>query len=284
MRKITVLVAAALGVLVLAAVALAADSSIDYSSKLTQTGKAKGPLPSNIGYNGTLDVNGVPQGNQPDVAPKTVIFFDKALVTNGKYFPSTCTKADIDGIVPTPAKCAKSQIGSGTAKAVGGNPGEPQSPALSEDLTVKAYNAAKGKQILLVIFGTSPIGVPNRVITGTLGPGGGKYGYTVTFVVPPDLQQQLGTLPVALTHFSVDIPGTAPTKTAKVPTKVKVKVKGKFKTVTKQIKSSYLQLKKCPSSHKLNTKAVAHFATTLPSPPNSSESYTRQSEKTYACK
>jgi len=99
-------------------------------------------------------------------------------------------------------------------------------------------------------------------------------------LVPPDLQQQLGTLPVALTHFSVDIPGTGPDQDGEGARQGQ----GQGQDQDQQVKSSYLQLKKCPSTHKLNTKAVAHFATTLPSPPNSSESYTRQSEKTYACK
>jgi len=282
MRKFAVLAVAALAVLgITAAVALAADSSVTYTSKLGQTKAVKkSNSPLNVTYTGTLDVAGVPAGNQPDVAPKTDAFFDKNLVNNSSKFPATCTQEDIDGKGAIPSKCAKSLVGTGNATAVGGQPGQPQSPALTESLSVKAYNGKPssknpgkvGKYIFLVVNGTAPIQVPNRVIVGTISKTSGKYNQKVQFFVPPELQQQLGSLPVALTHFSVTIPAS---KTAKV----KRRVKGKTKT----FRVSYLQIKACPKNKNLNTKATSHFATSLPSPPNPT-AYDRSSEGTYKCK
>jgi hypothetical protein len=236
MRKLAIVLGA--GAVFFALVALAVASvtpTVTYTSPIKQKGKAKPGKPANVSYEGILDVKNS-DGTQPDTAPTTKLFFAKGLINNAKHFPS-CKASEIDGKPSIPAKCKKALVGSGTATSDAGTPGAP--PAINEPLTVTAYNGNKGKQLLLVLNATSPVQVQNRVIPGTLGPGSGPFGYSVTFQVPANLQQQLG-LQIALTHFDVKLPSS---KTVKV----------------KHKKVSYLQLKKCPSSKKLPTRAIVTF-------------------------
>jgi hypothetical protein len=165
-------------------------------------------------YRGVLDV-GTSDGKQPNVAPSTVISFPKQIVENGRKFP-TCDPKTLDGQASVPAKCKKAEVGSGSAIAFPGTPGQPSISALQEALTVKAYNG-KGHTLLLALNGSSPQTIQNRVITGKIGHGGGKFGYTVNFIVPQDLQFQAG-FQVALTHFDVTIKAkTIKVKGKKVP-------------------------------------------------------------------
>ena len=224
---------------VAATVAFAANNSVTYDSKLTPAHpKPKSGKPANVGYEGILDVK-TTDGTQPDSAPTTVIFFPKQLQNNAKKFPSPCKATDIDGKSSIPSKCKPALVGSGDATSFAGVPG--QAPALTEQLSVVAYNAAKGKQLLLVLNQKPGEAVPivNRVIIGTVGSASGQFGYKVTFKVPTDLQN-VGGLQVALTHFDVKISKSKTTK-----------VKGK--------KITYLQLKSCPSSKKLPTKTTVNF-------------------------
>jgi hypothetical protein len=223
---------------VIVGVALAlTNNTVNYTS--TVTGKAK-KAGTNTAYTGILDV-GTSDNTQPNTAPLTDVFFAKQIKNNSTKFPS-CTPADIDGKSSVPAKCKKAVVGSGSASSKIGQPGQP--PAVTEDLTVTAYNGSKGKAILLVLNGTSPAPISNRVINGKITKfKSGAFGYKVGFAVPKDLQQQLGAQ-IALTHFNVKI------NTSK---KVKVK-KGK-----KKVAVSYLQLTGCPSSKKLPVKTTVHF-------------------------
>jgi hypothetical protein len=237
MRRLVVLGGAVAACLAIAAaVAYAANNTVTYTSKLSPAHpKVKSGKPVNVGYEGILDVK-TTDNTQPDTGPKTVIYFPKVLVNNAKKFPS-CKASDIDGKASLPAKCKKAIVGSGTATSQAGTPGTP--PALTEQLTVTAVNGASGKQLFLVLNATTPVPIVNRVIVGTLGKGSGQFGYTVTFVVPTNLQN-VGGLQVALSHFDVKI---SPKKT--------VKVKGK--------KTSYLQLSSCPSSKSVPTKTIVNF-------------------------
>jgi hypothetical protein len=239
MRRLLVVGGAVAVCLAIAAtVAFAAANTVTYDSKLSPSHpKAKPGKPANVGYEGILSV-GTSDNKQPDTAPTTVIYFPKQLQNNAKKFPSPCKVSEIDGKPTIPAKCKAAQVGTGTASSFAGVPG--QAPTLTEQLTVKAYNAAKGKQLLLVLNTTPNQAVPitNRVIVGALGSGSGAFGYKVTFKVPQDLQN--AGLQIALTHFDVKI---SKSKT--------VKVKGK--------RITYLQLKSCPSSKKLPTKTTANF-------------------------
>jgi hypothetical protein len=238
MRKLFVVFA--VGALVCAVAAAAAfaqqPNTVNYTVKAKAKGKPSKKKPAPLSYEGILDV-GTSNGTQPNVAPTTKLYFPKQIVQSAKYFPQ-CNGKKLDGQSSVPQSCKKAVIGSGTARASGGAPGQPINPATTENLKVTAYNGLRGKQILLVVNGSSPLQISNRVITGQMGPGGGKFGYTVTFTVPADLQFQLG-LQVALTHFDVKINKT-----------ITAKVKGKKKKV------SYLAATKCGT---LPTQTTVNF-------------------------
>ncbi len=239
MRRLLVVggaVAACLAVA--AAVAYAANNTVNYTVKVTPAHpKPKAGKPANIGYEGILDVT-TTDGTQPDTGAKTILYFPKQVMTNAKKFPS-CKLTDVDGKDSIPAKCKKAIVGSGTAQSLAPTPGQPPNPALTESLKVTAMNGDKGKTLFLVLNATSPVPITNRVVPGKLGPGSGLFGYTVTFTVPTDLQNVAGAQ-VALAHFDVKISAK---KTVKVGSK----------------KVSYLQLKSCPKSGKLPTKTTVHF-------------------------
>lgn len=242
MRRLFVVLAA--GALVCAIAATAAfaltNNTVKYTVKLKHKGKPSAKKPAPASYEGILDV-ATDNGTQPNVAPTTKIYFAKQLVQHAKYFPS-CDPKKLDGQTTVPAACKKAVVGTGSATASGGAPGQPINPATTETLKVTAYNGLKGKQLLLAVNGSSPLVITNRVIVGTLGKGSGPYGYTITFAVPADLQFQLG-LQVALTHFDV----TTSSKT------IKAKIKGKKQKI------SYLGLSSCPKNHTLPLKTVANF-------------------------
>jgi len=241
MRKLAILVGAGAAFFALAALAFASVTpTVSYTSPIKQKGKPKKGKPANLTYTGILDVKNS-DGTQPATAPTTKIYFAKQLVNNAKHFPS-CKVSDIDGKSAIPSKCKKAQVGSGTAASqVGPTPGTPA--AFNQNLSVKAFNGNKGRQVLLVLNSSFPVAVQNRVIPGTIGRGAKGFGYSVTFRVPADLQSQQG-LQIALTHFNVVFPAS---KT------VKVKRHG----VTQRV--SYLQISSCPKSKKLPVKATVHF-------------------------
>ena len=236
MRKLAILMGAGAVFFALVAYAVASVTpTVTYTSPIKEKGKPKPGKPANIQYTGILDVKNS-DGTQPDTAPTTQIFFAKQIKNNAKHFPS-CKASDIDGQAAIPAKCKKAIVGAGSASSQAGTPGKPA--AITENLTVTAVNGNKGKQVMLVLNASTPVAIQNRVIPGTIGGAGGKFGYKVTFKVPPDLQSQLG-LQIALTHFNVVF-----------SSKKTVKVKGQ--------KVSYLQLTKCPKSKKLPVRAIVNF-------------------------
>jgi hypothetical protein len=241
MRRLFVLFA--VGALVCAVAATTAfaltNNTANYQVKLKKKGKPSKKKPATLSYRGILDV-GTSDNTQPNVAPTTKIYFPKQIIENAKYFPK-CDPKKLDGQTTVPAACKKAVVGHGTATASGGSPGAAINPATSESLTVTAYNGLKGKQLLLAVNGQSPLVISNRVIIGTIGRGGGKFGYSITFAVPADLQFQLG-LQVALTHFDVTVNKTTTAK-----------VKGKKKKV------SYTALTSCPKNHTLPLKTTVNF-------------------------
>lgn len=223
------------------AVAYAVTDTVTYTAKMTHKGKPTAKNPANASYQGILHIDTDPPGQQPEGAPTTSVYFAKAIKNNAKYFPF-CNKTEIDGQQSFPSKCNKAVVGTGTASALAGGPGNPSSQSVKEDLNVKAVNGPKGKLIYLVLNSspTAPVAIQNRVVPGTVVKSSGPYGFLVRFDIPADLQQQLG-LTVSLTDFDVKISGA--------PRKVKV---GK---VFKKI--SYLQLTSCKGS--LPVKAIAQF-------------------------
>ncbi len=242
------------------AVAYAVTDTVTYTSKMSFKGKPTAKKPANLTYTGILHIDTNPPGQQPETAPKTSVFFAKAIKKNAKYFPF-CNGAEIDGSPTFPSKCNKAVVGSGSATALAGVPGNPSAESAREDLTVKAVNGPKGNVLFLVLNSTpgSPVSIQNRVVPGYVVPSSGAYGFLVRFEVPGDLQNQLG-LSISLTDFNVKINGTAR----------KLKVGRKFQTM------SYLQLTSCKGS--LPTKAVGQFTDA-----NGGPSKTVTSESTSKC-
>lgn len=239
MRRLVLLTAVA--ALAIAGVAYAVTDTVSYSTKLSHKGKPSSKKPANLSYTGILHVDTNPPGSQPETAPTNTVYYAKVIKNNGKYFPF-CSIAEIDGQPSIPAKCKKAIIGSGTAKALAGSPGQPSSQAIHSDLKVTVMNGTSGKFIMLIL--NAPPGgvqIQNRVVPGYIGKASGQYGSLTRFKVPKDLQEPVPGIKVALTDFNVKIPGTSHT----------VKVKGKTK------KMSYLQVTSCKSA--LPSKAVANF-------------------------
>jgi hypothetical protein len=238
-RRLVLLTAVA--VFAITAVAYAVTDTVSYSAKLAKSGKPSTKKPANLTYTGILHVDTNPPGNQPDTAPTTSIYYSKAIKNNAKYFPF-CNQAEIDGAPSFPAKCNKAIVGTGTASSLAGTPGNPSSTSVRENLTVKAVNGPSGKVLFLVLNSTpgAPVAITNRVVPGAVAKASGTFGFLTRFVVPADLQNQLG-LSIALTDFNVKISGTPRS----------LKVNG----TTQKI--AYLQLTSCPGT--LPSKAIATF-------------------------
>lgn len=241
MRRIAFLTA--VGVMLFAGIAYAVTNTMNYTATVKKgAGKPSAKKPVPIKYTGTLTVDTNPPGQEPDVAPTTTVYFAKNLKQNAKLFPS-CTQAQIeDGTNTFPAKCKSATVGTGTATALAGNPGD--APGVTETLNVAAINGPKGKIIWLAVHSTpdAPVALPNRVIPGTLAAASSPYGYTVRFDIPADLQNQLG-LSIALSKFSVTISNRTITK----------------KTHGVKQKFSYLMMVAPCVGGKMPTKAITIF-------------------------
>jgi hypothetical protein len=242
MRRLVVLIAAGATFFALVATGFALTTNdASFTGSLSHKGKPSKKKPATASFHTITNFIST-DGNQPNVANTTTIFFPKQLVNNAKYFPS-CSKGQIDGQSSIPAKCKKALVGSGKATAAGGNPGTPINPGLTENLTVKAYNGPKGKSLLLVLNGSSPLAITNRVIEGKMSKTRGKFGFKLAFTVPFDLQYQQG-LQTPQTHFDVKIKSIT----------TKAKIRGK------KTKVPYLGLTSCPKSHKLPTQVTVNYA------------------------
>lgn len=239
MRRLVLLTAVA--VLGITATAFAVTNTLTYTGQVSFSGKPTAKKPSNTTYTGTLHIDTDPSGQQPQSAPITSVYFAKQIKNNAKYFPF-CNRSEIDGMQSIPAKCAKAKVGSGTAKALAGSPGNPSSTSVAENLNVTAMNGPSGKNLYLVLNSQpgAPVAIQNRVVPGTVVKSSGAFGFLVRFDIPADLQEQLG-LQISLTDFNVKIPGTAK----------KVKVGKTFQKI------SYLQLTGCKGT--LPVKAIAQF-------------------------
>jgi hypothetical protein len=223
------------------AVAYAVTDTLSYSAKLSFKGKPTKAKPANLKYTGTLHIDTDPPGQQPESAPVTSVYFSKNIKPNAKYFPF-CNRGEIDGNATFPAKCNKAKVGTGTAQALAGSPGNPSTQSVKEDLNVTAVNGPSGKNLYLVLNSQpgAPVAIQNRVVPGTLVKSSGAFGFLVRFTIPQDLQEQLG-LAISLTDFNVVISNSAKT----------------FKVGSKTVKGSYLQLISCKSS--LPVKAISAF-------------------------
>ncbi len=242
MRRLVLVTAVA--VMAITGVAYAVTNTLTYSGKLTFKGKPTTSKPANLAYTGTLHIDTDPAGSQPDTAPTTSVYFSKAIKNNAAAFPF-CNQSEIDGQGTFPSKCSKAVIGTGTATALAGSPGNPSAQSVKEDLNVKAVNGPKGKLLFLVLSSKpgAPVALNNRVVPGAVVKSSGPFGFLVRFQIPADLQSQLG-LSISLTDFLVKISGTPRTVT----------IKGT------KVKASYLQLTSCKGH--LPVKAIAAFKDT----------------------
>jgi hypothetical protein len=242
-RRIALIAAVAL--LATAATAWAVTNTLTYSVTLKKASSAKPSVkkPVNIAYNANLHIDTDPPGNQPNTAPVTSVYFPKQIKQNSKLLPG-CSQTDIDGKSAMPAKCKKGQVGTGTATALAGTPGDPAANSVKEELNVVFINNPNGKQVLLVLNSKpgAPVAITNRVVPGDLSSAAAPFGYKVDFKIPADLQNQLG-LSISLTDFVVSITNKT----------FVVKVKGK------SVRTGYLQLTAACPGGKLPIRAIAHF-------------------------
>jgi len=228
-RKLALLVAAVVS-LAAAATAYAVTDTVTYKVSISPSKAGHKP---GLTYKATTSVHG-PGGTQPDGVSELDVFFARQFRNNGAAFPSPCKQSDIDGKTAIPHKCNKALIGSGTATANAGTAGS--SSLGSENLTVKLFNASHGKSVLLVVNGTSPFAIHNRVIVGKVKRlAHGKFGYEDVFVVPQSLQTIPGTaIPSVITDSTLSIGRT-------------------FHHI------GYAQLTGCPRSKKLAAKLTYKF-------------------------
>jgi hypothetical protein len=242
-RRIALL-SAAMGLLLFAAAAWAVTNTVSYTVTLKKVGAKPTPKkPSKLGYKAVLHIDSDPAGSQPDTAPVTSIYFAKQIKQNAAKVPS-CKLGEVDGATKLPSKCNKAKVGTGTAIALAGTPGQPAANAIVEKLNV-TFISGGAKQVLLVLNSEpdAPVAIANRVVPGDLEVvNDGTFGFRVDFKIPKDLQEPVAGIKVALTDFNVSLP----------PKSFPVKVKGKKKNV------GYLELTGCPGGS-LPVRAVAHF-------------------------
>lgn len=179
-------------------VALAAtkDQKIDGTISPTKAGtKAK---PRNASLSITLTTPAPPAGKQ-FATERAKISLPRGLKFNGAKFPE-CTAAKLQS--GGPAACPSgSKIGSGSANATALN------GQINAALTVTAFNASKGKKLLLLVRGSQPIQI-NSVIEGTLkSTTSASYGSILDVTLPANLKSIAGAQPT-LTKFVTKISAT----------------------------------------------------------------------------
>ena len=177
--------------------ALAVQSKQHINAKITPTKTARTAAVSNVGLtiNPVIDYNAA---DKPFATTKAVVHFDKNIVFNGAKFAS-CTVAQVQT-----GKCSpKAKVGEGSALGL--------ALGLKEPLKVTAYNADKGRTLLMHVTGTQPLTI-DSVLVGKLSRSSGKYGGKMTTLIPADLQQPSPGALATLLDFRVTVKaGTAKT-------------------------------------------------------------------------
>ncbi len=124
------------------------------------------------------------------------LYISRNGTTNNKYFPS-CSTSRIqqdENLCPD-----GSQVGTGTGRGIG--------IGLDEDITVKIFNRAQGRGIILLIVGESPL-IIREVVVGSLVTlrYSSRYRYRLSFTVPHNLQSPAPGIIAALKDFRTTIP------------------------------------------------------------------------------
>lgn len=207
--RIGLLTAAAISfALALPSASLAGTNTVAFSGKLAMASMPTATAPANTGFEWAHHITTSPAGNQPDTAESFTVLFPAPIVSNARDYPA-CAASSVDGQQRLSAECQNAMVGSGTATMYAGSPGSPLSNSVREDLNVTVLNGAPAGSALLLVVNSAPaapVAITNRVIAGTVAPADG-YAFGVRFVVPADLQQQLG-LSLTITDLDVTISGT----------------------------------------------------------------------------
>jgi hypothetical protein len=146
LRKLRIITLAIAGLLVLTAIAFAAQENtytVSASTSPTTAGTAKKPVPVQVKFGYTV---GEKSQQRPALIKKYDINF-AGLQVNGSLFPG-CSQAKIDQD-QTDANCPKgSLMGTGNVENAAGPTNDPSNKALSCHLDLKFYNSGKNKAAL----------------------------------------------------------------------------------------------------------------------------------------
>ncbi|HYF24474.1 MAG TPA: hypothetical protein VD931_01905 [Baekduia sp.] len=172
------------------------DQGIDGAVSPTDAGTRT--KPRNVTMTVTLTTPAPPAGKQ-FATDEAKISLPRGMRFNGSKFAS-CTAARLQDMGPSGCP-AGSKVGSGSADAYA------LDGRIRQTLTVTAFNAAKGRKLLLLVRGTSPVQI-NSVIEATLKPTtSASYGYILDVKLPANLKSIAGAQPT-LTKFVTRIRAT----------------------------------------------------------------------------
>jgi len=195
LRKYLIAVIAALAALAMATVAVAQNSDVTATTKVspTKSGTKKKPKPIKIT---TFVQNNVPN----TTAAKIEIDFPKTVKISGKGLTScklSAIQANGPGACP-----ARSKAGTGLSHAVVG----PDRIPLNFDVT-----AFVGGKNLVIFYIKQQGGTVSKALSGKISKGSGGFGQKLVISIPPDLQQPAPGLYAAL----VDLKSTLQLKKGK---------------------------------------------------------------------
>ncbi len=124
------------------------------------------------------------------------LYLSKDGITNNRKFPS-CTPAKV--LLDENTCPSGSKVGAGTGRGIG--------LGLDETVTVDVYNLPKGRGIVMLIVGESPL-IIREVVVGALTKikGDKRYGWRVSFTVPRNLQSPAPGVIAAVKDFKITIP------------------------------------------------------------------------------
>lgn len=141
-----------------------------------------------------------PPAADPLTIQKAVVYFPDRAGTNGHLFPS-CSARMIDRFHGNVARCPRgSKIGSGTVKARAIQLG------ITATAHVTAFNSRGGRAITLNVQTYLPAYI-NESFEAPLEQLRGRYGEKLTIVDPPELQQILDGVWIAVEDFDMTVSG-----------------------------------------------------------------------------
>src|SRR3954454_6164422 len=206
MRRVAAIVAALVGILVVAGIAYAQAQNNTYtvSASTSPTGKGSKAKPNPAGLKFGYTVNEA-SGLQP-AAVKTYKIDFYGIKTNGARFPK-CTFQQISQAQSGDDCPAGAQVGSGNLQSTvytTGNPSDPNAFNCVKSLAV--FNAGKGKAVLLLTGpGDQCAGVSQPFIIDAKYVSGAGGGSSLQFDVPPTGLHPIPQLTVAVRNVTSSI-------------------------------------------------------------------------------